>query len=289
MSIRSLNTFLVRVTANAEADNPITAYALLHEKGSTRKQIHYTKLGGKFMKPNELAEMYFEVAKTYCKEMETTQWFELGAIYSGESPEAFQPFKIDPQTEHKSIEESNEKGMVRTGQRMLSDLHNSVLERQLQLDNAYSTILLRQNQIIQTFGERIEGLAHENAEAFNVVKQLVSDKVLSNNEHQMKVIQANQSAEERRKFIQLVPPLVNTVMGREIFPQSTSDTALIDTIAENLKEEHIKQLMGLTLPPEIMGVLMNRLNEAAEKKEKREQARLLGPHPNPEEEAAGNE
>ena len=285
-----LTEFIVRVSSQADETNPITAYALLHETGSTKRQIHYTKLGGKYMQPKELASMYFEIAKSHVKDMETTQWFELAVIYGSESPEAWQPFRIDPSKEKgSSTEEASEKGMMRTGQRLLSDMHNSVMERQLQQDNAVNTILLRQNQIIETLADRVQGLAHENIEAFNAVKQMVADKVLNNNEHEMKVIQARQSADERRKFIQLVPPLVNTVMGREVFPQGTSDTALIDTIAENLKEEHVKQLMGLSLPPEIMGVLMQRLNDALEKKDKREQAaKQLGPHPNPEDEAAGD-
>ena len=289
MSKKLLTTFITRVIANADDSNPVTALALLHERGNTSKQIHLTKFGGKYMKPDELADMFVNIATSYAAELETTQGFQLAAIYGAESPEAWQPFRVHPSADNGvSTEDASEKGVVKMGQRMLGDLHKLTLERQNQQDQAVNGILLRQNQIIEVLAGRVHDLTHENAQAFNVVKELISEKVTDNHEHRMLEIQATQKAEERRKMLQLLPALANTVTGREIFPQATSDTALIDTIAENLNESHIKQLMGLTLPPEIMGALMSRLNDAAEKKAQRDQARQLGPHPSPEDEAAGD-
>ena len=74
--------------------------------------------------------------------------------------------------------------------------------------------------------------------------------------------------------MKFAPPLINTVLGKEIFPQSVADTALIDSIANHLSEEQIEMLATSNLfPPVVWGPLAQRLDHALKKKEE-ERARV---------------
>ena len=88
------------------------------------------------------------------------------------------------------------------------------------------------------------------------------------------------------------PALINTLLGKEIFPQATADTSLVETIADNIKEEDIQKLAGV-LPPELWGPLAVRMKahidkRLAEKAERERQMKELPPHPDPEADAAGD-
>lgn len=69
----------------------------------------------------------------------------------------------------------------------------------------------------------------------------------------------------------MAPALVNSIAGREVFPQSSEDTALVDAIAEGVKPEQIAMLAHL-VPPSLAGPLMDRLGRALDAKAEREKA-----------------
>ncbi len=114
---------------------------------------------------------------------------------------------------------------------------------------------------------------HENMDAFNLVKEMLSAQ--ANNSHQMRMTELNyeRSSAERQKLIQFAPVLINSILGKEIFPQSTEDTALIQSIAENLEPEHIAKLAEMNLPPMIMGPLSARIMKEMDRKQKEAEAK----------------
>jgi hypothetical protein len=102
------------------------------------------------------------------------------------------------------------------------------------------------------------------------MREVILRQVADNHTQKMTEMEYERSTAERKKLMGFIPPLVNTVTGKEIFPQATSDTALVETITESLTEEQVQQLMGI-LPAELAGPLANRMLQHMEKK-KREQA-----------------
>jgi hypothetical protein len=117
-------------------------------------------------------------------------------------------------------------------------------------------------------------------------------KITEDREHQFKVLQYERATGERKKWMSFAPALVNTVLGKEVFPQSVEDTALVETIADSLGEEEVMKL-GAVLKPEIMGPLANRLVKYQAKKNHEAAlaeaaVKQLSPHPDPEGDAAGD-
>ena len=103
----------------------------------------------------------------------------------------------------------------------------------------------------------------------------------------MSKLQFERDTEERRKWLNFAPPLINTLLGRDIFPQSTADTPLVESIAESLTEADIMKLAS-SLKPELWGPLAHRFHGALQKKQlEKQRTKNLLPPLDPEKDAAG--
>src|SRR3990172_7173212 len=111
----------------------------------------------------------------------------------------------------------------------------------------------------------IETLASENRDAFGIVKDMLMEKALSDHTRKMQQLQFERDTTKRKKWLSYAPPLLNMILGREIFPQSTADTALVDSIADSLTEEDVMKLAG-SLKPELWGPLASRMHSYMQKK-----------------------
>jgi len=99
---------------------------------------------------------------------------------------------------------------------------------------------------------------------------------------------------QRQELFKMLPPLVNTVTGREVFPVGATDTALLEAIAEAIdKNPNPNEALGSLasagiIPPELMGALMARMQQAIAKKRQEEaERRAMVPVGNPELDAMG--
>jgi hypothetical protein len=90
----------------------------------------------------------------------------------------------------------------------------------------------------------------ENREGFTLVKELLAAQALNRHEFKMKELEFERSTEERKKWLDFAPSLVNTILGSEVFPQSTEDTSLLESIADSLSEEDLMKLSSVLKPEE---------------------------------------
>jgi hypothetical protein len=115
-------------------------------------------------------------------------------------------------------------------------------------------------------------LMQENRDAFAIVKEMLMKQSLDDHKLRKERLEYERSTKERAKWMTFLPALVNSLAGREIFPQGTADTALVESIADALPPEAMGQIAAM-LPPEVMGVIAGRLTEIVERKN-RERAEL---------------
>lgn len=271
---------------------PISQIVLCHMVGQQRQELHTAKLnkGGKVPTPKELCELLRGKAEAFAQDLPGVQTFQLMAFYTGsQEPTAFQPFMIgqnqDPATMGLMTEAPDEKGQTQQRMRWNDGFLSQIFQRQAVMDNHSMAMITK-------MGDMIEKLTDDNHQAFDIVKEMIMEKVANDREHEMKVMQYQRSTAERAKWLSFAPALVNTVLGKEVFPQSSEDTALVESIADTLTGEQLMQI-GSVLKPEVMGPLAARMVKYQEKKAREaalaEQAvKQLSPHPNPEADAGGD-
>lgn len=111
----------------------------------------------------------------------------------------------------------------------------------------------------------ITELLSENRASFNIVKEMLMEKALDTHRHQMEALTYQRQTDERKKWLSYIPMLANTVLGKEIFPQSNADTVLLEQVVESIDENAIMALAQF-VKPELMGPLMSRFEEIQKKK-----------------------
>lgn len=284
---KTLAQWIKEAINDPDKDGPLTMMALVHMVGQQQKELHTTKFApGKDWKETDLADMFRGKAETYCQDLPGLQTFQLLAFYGGRSePEAFLPFVINVNADvgnGLATEAPTEQGKTQQSMRHTEMLLQQVYRRQQVMDDFTMSM-------IERLGGMVEKLTHENQEAFSVMKELLMEQATKTHEHKMAQLKFERDTAERKKWLSYAPPLLNTLLGREVFPQATADTALIESVADALTEEDIHKLAG-SLKPELWGPLAYRMHQYMQKKNKeleQQKAAAALVSPDPEAEAAG--
>lgn len=233
-----------------------------------RDEIHSTKLNvsGKAYNAKELAHLFNTRSKTYAQDLPGTQTFLLMAFYEGsDEPQAKLPFTVEPKVNGESslmTEPPTKEGQIQQGMRWTENILAQVYNRQARMDE-HSLQIHREDRLT------IANLAEENRELFSIFKEMMMKSVTDDREFQMKHAEYQRATQERKKLLDYIPPVVNTLTQREIFPQSTEDTALIEAIAEAVPTEKIQMMAAMgVIKAEMVGPLMDRFRRYEEKKQK---------------------
>lgn len=270
---KSLETWIAEALTDLDKEGACTAFSLVHKQGMADHEVHTTRIqAGNARSPKELAELFRGKAETYSQDLAGSQTFVLHAFYGKSEPEASHPFTIAPNNDTNGLatEAPTAQGSMQQGMRLTEQFVQATFrERQMMMQYQF--------QIIERLSHQNEKLAAENADAFEIVRTMLMDKVKLDHESRMREMQYARSTKEREKWLSFAPQLLNTVTGKEIFPQTTADTALVEAMAEAIPPEMLQHLSGM-FPPEVVGTIMARFETHMKKKrlEQEETERLLG-------------
>lgn len=259
--------------ANALTDDTkvdsCTSLLLVQCVGDQERELQNTVFGAKAWTADSLAEMMEGIAKGFCQDFPGLHIFQLKAFYGGRTnPEALHPFQIHSKGKAGMSlfsDEASDKGMTRQKMGQENDLHRAYMGGMQILQENSLKLITMQGIMLERSYNREAQLVNENREAFDIVKDVLSKQAMSQHDNKMKEMAFQRSSEFRKKLMTVMPALVNQIFGKEIFPQSTSDTALVETIADSIKTEDVGKLMEI-IPPELSGILFARLHAHTKKK-----------------------
>ncbi len=265
-----LDSWIRDVLADPDRGGPCTSLSLVHLIGQTPKEI-YSKKAHSAMDATDLANLFRSKAETYAQDLPGSQRFAILGFYNNRTePEATQPFQIyNDQTEYG--------GMVTEPPNAVGEKMQSMRHQEMMTQLAYrqtvqmAEMTIRQSEILMTQNERLMRDSHE---AFNIVRELLLQQANTTHVHRMAEQEHQRSTEERKKILSFAPVLVNTLLGREVFPQSSVDTVLLEGIADALTEEQIGMLSGV-LPQDLWGPLAARMATYMQKKNAATEAKRL--------------
>jgi hypothetical protein len=267
----SLSEWIQGVLSDPFKEGKCTALSLVHMQGSIPKEIYTVKLGGRDISPTELGSLFQGKAEGYVQEIPGVQTFNLLAFYNNESsPQAEHPFIINSENKFEGLatEPPTERGTLQQGMRLTEVIVQRVIGQISVVMNHTEAILTRSDR-------RMEHLEEENREMFALMRDMLMQQANLEHDKRIKELEYERKTEERKQWLKFAPALINTIAGREIFPQSTADTALVESIADAISEEDISKIASV-LPPQLWGPLASRMQSHLEKKRKNaEDPRLL--------------
>ncbi len=243
--------------SDPDKEGSCIALSLVHMVGASDKEIHTVRLIGKALLHRDLADLFQKKADAYSQDLPGVQTFCLLAFYgdNDKEPQARHPFTVtgdlglgdgsglltEPPTQNGLLQQ-----MMRHTESMVQLTYRATAQVQ--------DTLIRSND---SQARQIHDLQEENYRMLEVLKTYILDRENHRHDHEMKELEYQRSSAERQKWLALAPSLVNQILGKQIFPQNTEDSALIEAAAEHLSREDMQKLAA-KLPQEIMLPLLKR-------------------------------
>jgi hypothetical protein len=282
---QTLDQWIHEALTDPDKDGKCTRIALIHRAGVKEQEIHVVKIGGRQWDAKQLAKTLLGKAENYAAELPGVQTFNLLAFYD-DNPQfgAIKPFMVNGETELPGLATE---GPTKDGLTQQAMRHSeAIIQMAFRQTNAMCDAMVR--MMAETTADNIN-LRRENREASELVRDAMLKLAEQRDQSAMKRLEFQRATEERKKWLSFGPALINALLGREVFPQSMADTALIDAIAESLSETDIQKLAATgVIKPEVWGPLAQRMAQVLEHKRiAHEQARQAMNGVDPTEEATG--
>lgn len=262
---QTLSEWIHEALTDKDKDAECTAISLCHMVGTSPVEVHTRKVTPGINVP-DLATMLLKKAESYAQDMPGMQSFALLAFYGTNEPGARHPFQVNGETGYFG---NATEAPTPQGEKMQSMRHQEMM---VQMAFRHTAAMIEQStRMIERLGDRVDSLMRENHDAYDIVRDMLGRQVTEQHERRMEALRFERSTAERKKWLTFAPALINTVLGREIFPQSTADTALVETITDSLTEDQIQKLSSV-LPPELWGPMAQRMMLHLEKKQAEQEA-----------------
>lgn len=278
MARQSAEEWVRRCLLDKDKGAPCTAFALVHiQGGGHTTEIHSKPLPDKV--PIETAESIAEtlesIATNHAEGLPGSQQYQMLAFYGGrKTAQAFRPFLRQGYTELEGLatESAGPQGVMAQSMRHLEAKGMAYIK-------GVTSLLDAQTRYIEVQMLRENGLRHENAQLFGAFKDLLMAEMQTRHDRRMEELAYQRSSEERRMMLKAVPGLVNTVAGKEVFPQNVEDSFTMDALIEAALKKGpaaLGILQQLDLPAPAQLALANRFQRAMNARENESLAR--SPH-----------
>lgn len=269
MAKQTLDQFIHEALGN-EQNGKCTAIALMHiVAGQQEKEIHTQKMGTTAWNPKELAEMFRTKAENHCSDLPGMQTFNLLVFYDNRGePQARRPFSVYGGHVHGGVDGAQLMTEAPTGTGMMQQMMRHT-EAYMQIAMRHTAVMVEQSAtMLNRMALLNEKLMNENNEAYTIIRELMVQRDQAQGERRMKELEFERKTGERRLIGKYLPALANSLTGREVFPQSTSDTALVETMAEAISEMSEQDMMELAgkIPPSIWAPLSARFTQVIKAK-----------------------
>lgn len=284
MARKTMQAWIQEALTDEDKEGKCTALVLVHFVGSTEREIHAVKFGGRQWTAKDLANLFRGKAETYSQDLTGVQEFCLLGFYNKGEPEARFPFRINGENDYGglSTEGPTGTGLVQQAMRHTEAMVQACFRANASMhDNQAAMISSLSNMLQRTFQERNE--------AYELVTKLTLSITQGQHDGRMKELEFKRSSDERREMMRMLPALANTITGKEVFPQETADSALIDALIESLDEKGIETLASV-VPKHLWGAMASRMLPVLERKkaQRDNDARILKSGVDPEVDAGGD-
>jgi hypothetical protein len=281
-----LENFIDTCLCDDQKEGKVSQFVLVHlQNGVQECEIDLYK-AGPGLDPKVLAERFRGRAESFAADLVGVQHFVLLVFWNQSTePQARQPFMVTGRVDFNGATEAPDaRGERQQDMRHRESTWQQLYKKQEHLDNM-------QFRINESLARRTESLMNENMQMFEMVKDMMMRQMVAEQSRQVELEKERRATEQQKALLDFAPLLLNTVAGREVFPQSKIDSILIEKLATSIKPEQIAMIKAAgILPDELAGPLFARFDEILEKKiREREQALQLNPKPkDPEKDAAGD-
>ncbi len=266
-----------RVLTDANLTNEGTrkcfAISLMHVTSGIKTEVQTQKLGSKPWDPKQLADMFEGIADEHSAGLSSTESgsgqesYNLVAFFD-DMPDLPQcPLPLMRRTGPMALpddpvvsEPPTPKGELQQAMRHKEGYLQFVLEAMARTFSAQTMVLEMQQK-------RLAQVERENQDTMELAKEMIFKEAANAHAYVMVEKDFERKTEERKRLMQAAPAVINQLLGREVIPQSTVDSTLIEGLFDSLDEPTIAKVLeviGPKMKPEVLGLLLGRATQVIE-------------------------
>lgn len=273
MARQTLEAWIIEALDDRDKEKPCSEIALLHVNGGGAERVlHVTHLGrAREWTAKDLASMLDAKAKSYAQDLPGTQTMQLQAFYGSGEAESFHPFAVAGQTDNLNMGTEAPTDTGERGQRMRHTeafTQGVMRERALLLDHTIA-VMREQREYTAQIVQALSQSERNRLEYIHVAEEAILRRAADDRNSRRELAEYERTTTERGRLIQLLPAFVNQALGKDIFPQTTADSALIDSLVDGLTGEQVSAIMG-ALRPEQQALLAGRIQKLLAARQERE-------------------
>lgn len=258
-----------------ERNRPCALLVLMHQNGNKAVEIAKFPIGSARPSTGEEIWGYFKGrAETHAQELPGIQYYNILALCEGsQEPFSQQSFKEGGAEDSHGLATE---GPTPTGivQQMMR--HTEAMAR---TSTQFSgELFTHMTNMIGRLTDQNEKLMDRHTEVLDLAEKILLERASDTFKKEIEIRTHDRNTKLMTEFMEVAPALINTVTGKEVFPQSSADKVLIDKLADSLTVDQVQGLSMLGLPPELTGLVMARLEKRM--KEQREAKALAVRGPN---------
>ena len=270
---QTLEDWVVEAVNDTTQPKPCSAISLLHQRATESKPIEeftYRFGSGNVLTSAELARIFRNKAQSFAAGLPGVQTFWLYAFYGQDQESARHPFTEQGAVDYSGLGTEAPEGRGRAQQEMRQ--REGFYQHAMTAINDARNATMHAAEIVAGMGRHLMEtnlrLSSENSKAQEVILKLAFEQKMQEADNAMSLLKYQRETEEREKFFKLLPALANTVLGGNIFPKETQDTAIIEGIFAELPREQVKFFVG-QLPAPLAAMALTRVEELWETKDKK--------------------
>ena len=243
---------------------PCTMLELVYERRTMTESVQVIRFTSGQWKPEELSDRLYSIAKEHIKDDKGVEHrFVLCAFYDGkeDEPKIRKRFNIVPYGDDGDTllqDAPDARGGLAQGMRLTEQLVQGTFK------------LL--GQVVGSAAHENEVLRDKNMQMFEMMQNLMTRITMSEHDKEMERLKYQRETDMMKQAMTFAPVLVNTILGKDVFPASTVDTTIIEAAAENLSEDDLAQLAS-KMPAHLWGPLASRLESVLKAKREKEEER----------------
>lgn len=273
--------------ALSETDpGPASSVSLVHMLGGDQFNEVWSARVNPGLDIVSFSKVFKTKADVYAQDMSGMQQFALWVFYDNENePRARHPFKVAGRSHYDGETEAPDvKGQTAQQMRHYETAMGQIFAQQ-------QFLMKHTTQVLEDSENRARRVMSENEQLITIMKQTMIEKLNFEHGKEMEALKYKRNSEAIAKLLAIAPVLVNQLTGKQVFPESTTDTILLKEIAKILmaNPDAIAMLTSI-VPADKAGPFMARLGQIQDEMaaEARQQAALYPPSLNPEANAAGD-
>lgn len=269
----SIETWFHEVCNDPE-QGPCKSVGLVHMAGTVQETVYTKTLPDKFSAESlaDWADLFCRKAEQYAEGLPGTQTFCLMSFHGdGKRPGIRKSFPVKGYVEQDGLMTENPtgKGVLQQMMRLVDTLTAQVIR-----NNASFQESMLKRLDLET-RQNIE-LRRENVQMFDFSKDLVLRLADRSHEHRVAQIEAQTAADIKKEIVHSVPLLLNSATGRDVIPQNSHDTILVERMIDALNGAGPDKLMNMSLkdlPAPLLAAIADRFQKGIVARQKESEVR----------------